>query len=274
MAGGFLKPGARQLADAEKRLAELTAKRDHSQAILAGADGERDAIAAAEHAGEITSEQAAKQFADLNERDRRHRDEVARLDRLVQLAEGEIAGLHRRAADEAYGAALAALREEQAACGEKAARFASGLKSSLANLQRLDQARAAVAEARARALELQPEGADDPEHADELDFIAAADREQLAAGIVAGPAQPVKTGAARSEQASRDRERNTEQTISRAVAEILGSPMKEYRGLVLDQVPEHLRDAVRSRVEAALAKHDGEAASPTPSRESTFVRVR
>ena len=241
---GFLKPGGRQLDVAEKKLAELQGKLAASRKILDGADEERDQVAAAEHTGAISGPDASSRFAEIADQVRRHRDEVGRLGRLIRLSEAEIAGLERQAAHAAYDAAVSALGEEQREDIAKASAFSRDIKAMIGKAERLEQARVAVADARARAIELKPDGADEPEDVDEPDFPPAADLKRLAAAIVAGPSQPNATGAAQAKRAQRDRENSDRAEIARHAKMIAESPPGEYRTVMREAVPERLREQV------------------------------
>jgi len=225
------------VTDARKRLEETRASLAASETLLARVPTDRDEIAAREHAGEITAEQSAQEFENVDVIQKRHRSEVGRLSRICQLIEGEIAKIENDAALAAHAEAVDQVRAAQATALAASTIVGKQAAQLIASIEKLERARASAEAAVAVADELYVESADELPVVDEPGWVDDGDVEHLFEFLKAGPLQPIASGVAASERAARQRKADDDQMILQAINGLaglsgLGDPRTELeRGL-------------------------------------------
>lgn len=251
------------LDEKRKQLEKTQQSIESSRQVLAGSEGERDAIVAREAAGELTADAATDLFVEVSDREGRHRAELDRLARVEQLVAGEIAELERQAQLEAYAAATAAFvdaREAAVATSMQVARTLGQLVDRLAALEKL---RSRADELAAAARELQPADAPSLPTLDEPSWLEPKVLRVLVADLKDGPRRPAEALAAATAATDHAREAEIKWAVSRAEEMPLAS--------VLPQVPEALRPEVERRV-AAMRKQ--QQADRERDREAAFEQRR
>jgi hypothetical protein len=246
---------ADKLLAANKRLDERRRSLAQSETIIASVEADRDAIAAREHAGELTAKQAADAFVEVDQKERRHHSELGRLTRAVSLSETEIEGLERDGELDAYEDAADRAKDARKVVVAASATVAKHLTSLVGATSRLESARESADQFAATAAGLHPDGqlAGSVALVDEPDWPAKAEIKKTVDVVLAGPMRPAANGAASAERAAKDRERDDAAQIRACIDGLPGLINPSFIEQEINRLPERLRATAWERARKANA---------------------